>query len=69
MLVKISKKKKTFNKKVTNSNVHTILLEIPNVRVKSCPLLNSASLLTTDADAEPHDYREVVSKIYSAELT
>lgn len=53
---------KTFNKKVTNSNVHTILLETPNVRVKSGPVLNSASLLTTDADGEPHNYREVVSK-------
>lgn len=73
LLVKVSKKKKnsvvnynknakTFNKKVTNSNVHTILLEIPNVRVKSGPVLNSASLLTTDADGEPHNYREVVSK-------
>lgn len=60
---------KSFNKKVTNSNVHTILLEIPNVRIKSGPVLNWASLLTTDADGEPHDYREVVSKTYSAELT
>lgn len=80
LLVKVSKKKKNsvvnynknakaFNKKVTNSNVHTILLEIPNVRVKNGPVLNSASLLTTDADGEPHEYREVVSKTYSAELT
>ncbi|XP_039665097.1 uncharacterized protein LOC120564313 [Perca fluviatilis] len=34
---------------------HTVLLDMPNVTVKRCTVLNPASLMPTPEDGEPHD--------------
>ncbi|XP_047676510.1 uncharacterized protein LOC113649215 isoform X1 [Tachysurus fulvidraco] len=44
---------------------HTILLDMPNVKVKRCTVLNPATLLPTEADGEPHNCVAVVNEICS----
>ncbi|XP_030602551.1 protein NYNRIN-like [Archocentrus centrarchus] len=44
---------------------HTVLLEMPNVTVKRCTVLNPASLLPIVADGEPHDCIAAISEICS----
>ena len=41
---------------------HTTLLEMPNVTVKRCNVLNPATLLPTAGDGEPHDCVEVLQQ-------
>uniref|UniRef100_A0AAQ4RQ79 ribonuclease H n=1 Tax=Gasterosteus aculeatus aculeatus TaxID=481459 RepID=A0AAQ4RQ79_GASAC len=41
---------------------HTTLLELPNVIVKRCNVLNPATLLPTADDGEPHDCVEVLQQ-------
>lgn len=44
---------------------HTCLLDMPNVTVKRCNILNPASLLPLPDDGEPHDCLTELEHIYS----
>ncbi|KAK2920516.1 hypothetical protein Q8A73_000001, partial [Channa argus] len=42
---------------------HTVLLEMPNITVKRCNVLNPATLLPTVEDGDPHNCTEVLETI------
>ncbi|XP_071337791.1 protein NYNRIN-like [Trachinotus anak] len=44
---------------------NAVLLELPNVRVKRCTVLNPATLLPTAEDGEPHDCVATITSICS----
>ncbi|XP_060941493.1 protein NYNRIN-like [Limanda limanda] len=44
---------------------NTVLLEMPNITIKRCTVLNPATLLPTPGDGEPHDCVAVITEICS----
>ena len=44
---------------------NTVLLEMPNITIKKCTILNPATLLPTPGDGEPHDCVAVITEICS----
>ena len=44
---------------------NTVLLEMPNITIKRCTILNPATLLPTPGDGEPHDCVAVITEICS----
>ena len=42
---------------------HNTLLELPNIDIKHCKVLNSLTLLPTADDGEPHDFVKIPQQI------